>query len=264
MRVDLFSIGNFTVHTYGLMIAIGIILAVIIAMKRADKLELEGEEALNLAIICVVIGFLGAKILFVLENFREFLESPMSVLGSSGFVVYGGIVIGILAVFIYCRFIKKISFFRYTDLLFPSVALAQAFGRLGCFFAGCCYGKETDAWWGVVFPEGSFAPAGVALIPTQLISSAGDFAICIILLLYSRRAKKVGDVSAMYLLLYGIGRFCVEILRENTQGGVGNFTTAQMFSFVFVGAAILLFLRNRKSGNAEDYDYKEKVYSIWL
>ncbi|MCC8018013.1 MAG: prolipoprotein diacylglyceryl transferase, partial [Lachnospiraceae bacterium] len=78
MRVDLFSIGSFTVHTYGLMISIGIILAVVIAMKRADKLELVGEEALNLAIICVVIGFLGAKILFVLENFRAFLESPMS------------------------------------------------------------------------------------------------------------------------------------------------------------------------------------------
>ncbi len=140
MRVDLFSIGNFTIHTYGLMIAVGIILAVIIAMRRADKLGLVGEEALNLAIICVVIGFLGAKLLFVLENFRAFLENPLAVLGSSGFVVYGGIVIGILAVLIYCKAIKKISFFRYTDLLFPSVALAQAFGRIGCFFAGCCYG----------------------------------------------------------------------------------------------------------------------------
>ncbi len=261
MRVDLFTIGNFTIHTYGLMIAVGIILAVIIAMHRADKLGLVGEEALNLAIICVVIGFLGAKLLFVLENFRSFLQNPLAILGSSGFVVYGGIVIGILAVFIYCR-VKKLSFFRYTDLLFPSVVLAQAFGRIGCFFAGCCYCKETDAWWGVIFPEGSFAPAGVALIPTQLISSAGDFLICILLLLFSKRAKKVGDVSAMYLLLYGIGRFGVEYLRENTQGGIGMFTTAQIFSFVFVGISIILFIRNRVSRYSEDYS--EKVYSIWM
>ncbi|MCC8152273.1 MAG: prolipoprotein diacylglyceryl transferase [Lachnospiraceae bacterium] len=262
MRVDLFSIGNFTIHTYGLMITIGIILAVVIATKRAERLELNGEEVINLAIICVVFGFLGAKILFVLENFRAFLEHPLSVLGSSGFVVYGGIVIGIVCVYIYCRAIKKISFFRYTDLLFPSVAFAQGFGRIGCFFAGCCYGKETDVWWGVVFPENCFAPAGVALIPTQLISAAGDFLICIILLFFTKKVEKVGDVSALYLLLYGIGRFSVEFLRQNEQGGIGMFTTAQIFSLVFMAVSVLLFIRNRKSRNSENY--RQEVYSIWL
>ena len=185
MRVDLFSIGNFTIHSYGLLIAVGVILAVIMAMKRAGKKDLNSEVVLNMAIICVVFGFLGAKLLYVLENFRAFLEDPLSVIGSSGFVVYGGIFIGVAAIILYCR-IKKYSFFRYFDLLMPSVALGQAFGRLGCFCAGCCYGRETDLAWGVVFPEGSFAPAGVPLIPTQLISSAGDFAIMIILLLFSR------------------------------------------------------------------------------
>ena len=198
MRVDLFSIGNFTIHSYGLLIAVGVILAVIMAMKRAGKKDLNSEVVLNMAIICVVFGFLGAKLLYVLENFRAFLEDPLSVIGSSGFVVYGGIFIGVAAIILYCR-IKKYSFFRYFDLLMPSVALGQAFGRLGCFCAGCCYGRETDLAWGVVFPEGSFAPAGVPLIPTQLISSAGDFAIMIILLLFSRKAKKLGDVGALYL-----------------------------------------------------------------
>lgn len=262
MRVDLFSIGNFTIHTYGLMIAIGIILAVIVGMKRAPKKELVSEEVLNIAIVCVVFGFIGAKLLFVLENFREFLESPLSVIGSSGFVVYGGIVIGLVCVFIYCRLIKKISFLRYIDLIFPELSLAQAFGRLGCFFAGCCYGHETDAWWGVVFPEGSFAPAGVSLIPTQLISSAGDFAIMIILMLFSKRAKKVGDVSALYLLLYGIGRFLVEFLRENTQGWFGPLTTAQFTSVIFVAVSVVFFIRNRISRHSENYE--EKVHSIWL
>lgn len=261
MRVDLFSIGKFTVHSYGLLIAVGVILAVILAMKRAGKKDLDSEVVLNMAIICVIFGFLGAKILYVFENFQAFLRDPLSVIGSSGFVVYGGIAIGVVAVILYCR-IKNYSFFRYFDLLMPSVALGQAFGRLGCFCAGCCYGKETDAFWGVVFPEGSFAPAGVPLIPTQLISSAGDFAIMIILLLFSKKAKKVGDVGALYLLLYGIGRFLVEFLRQNEQGGIGMFTTAQIMSFVFIAVSIILFVRNRKGRNAENY--QEEFYSIWL
>ena len=261
MRVDLFSIGKFTVHSYGLLIAVGVILAVILAMKRAGKKDLDSEVVLNMAIICVIFGFLGAKILYVFENFQAFLRDPLSVIGSSGFVVYGGIAIGVVAVILYCR-IKNYSFFRYFDLLMPSVAMGQAFGRLGCFCAGCCYGKETDAFWGVVFPEGSFAPAGVPLIPTQLISSAGDFAIMIILLLFSKKAKKVGDVGALYLLLYGIGRFLVEFLRQNEQGGIGMFTTAQIMSFVFIAVSIILFVRNRKGRNAENY--QEEFYSIWL
>ncbi len=191
MRVDLFSIGQFTVHTYGLLIAVGVIIGVSIAMRRAAYWGLVADEVLNLGIICVVLGFLGAKLLFVLENFSAFLTDPLSVLGSSGFVVYGGICIGLCSVFVYCRFLKKISFLRYIDLLFPSVSLAQAFGRLGCFFAGCCYGKETDLWWGVTFPDGCFAPAGVDLIPTPLISAGGEFLIFLLLIAFSQRAKKV-------------------------------------------------------------------------
>ena len=101
MRVDLFSIGNFTIHSYGLLIAVGVILAVIMAMKRAGKKDLNSEVVLNMAIICVVFGFLGAKLLYVLENFRAFLEDPLSVSGSSGFVVYGGIFIGVAAIILY-------------------------------------------------------------------------------------------------------------------------------------------------------------------
>ncbi len=254
MHVDLFDIGRFTVHSYGLMVAIGVILAVVITMMRAKKLGLSPDQALNGAIIIVVFGFVGAKILFILENFRQFLEHPLSVIGSSGFVVYGGIVIGLFCVFVWFHWIKKLSFLRYTDLFFPSVALGQAFGRVGCFMAGCCYGKETTAWWGVVFPEGSYAPAGVPLIPTQLISAIGDFIIFLVLFFFSKKAaKKVGDVTALYLILYGCGRFFVEFLRQNEQGGIGPLTTAQCFSVVFVAISIVLFILNRRAGYSKNY-----------
>lgn len=254
MHVDLFSIGRLTVHTYGVMIAIGIILCVILANARAKRRELSPEPVLDIAILCVVTGFLGAKLFYVLNNLSEFLDAPLSVLGSSGFVVYGGIIIGVAAAFLYCR-AKKLKFFAYFDLIAPSVALAQACGRIGCFFAGCCYGKETDLPIGIVFPEGSFAPAGVPLFPTQLISSAGDFLIMLVLILFARGAKREGDVGALYLLLYGIGRFSIEFFRTNTQGGIGIFTTAQCLSLVFVLIAILLFIRNRIVYNRMDREY---------
>ncbi len=254
MHIVLFSIGSYTIHTYGFCIAVGIVLAVIIGLLRAKRVGLSADEVVNIALIAVILGFVGAKILYVLENWQAFLERPWSVLGSSGFVVYGGLVIGICCVFIYCYWIRKISFLRYMDLIFPCVILAQAFGRLGCFFAGCCYGKETTAWWGVVFPENSIAPAGVPLIPTQLISAIGDFVIFLVLLWFSRKAaKKAGDVLALYLLLYGAGRFCIEFFRQNEQGGIGPVTTAQCFSIVFMAVAVVLFILNRRAKYSQDY-----------
>lgn len=243
MKNDLFSIGPFTIHGYGLMIALGIVVCVIMGTYRAKKHGYKEDAVLDIAIFSVLAGFLGAKLLFVLVEFDRFLENPMQVLGSEGFVVYGGIIAGVLAAVLYCR-IKKLSFLEYFDLLAPSVSIAQGFGRIGCFLAGCCYGRETHAFWGVTFPEGSFAPAGVPLIPTQLLSSEGDFAITGILLLYSKHSKQKGNTGALYLLLYGIGRFLVEFLRSDDRGTVGILSTSQFISIGIVLLAILMFWRN--------------------
>lgn len=112
MKVDLFSIGRFTVHTYGVMIAIGVILCVLMGYYRAKRYEMKAESVLDLAILCVVMGFLGAKVFFVILSWKQFLADPLSVLGSSGFVVYGGIVFGVASALIYCK-IKDIRFFAY-------------------------------------------------------------------------------------------------------------------------------------------------------
>ena len=112
MKVDLFSIGRFTVHTYGVMIAIGVILCVLMGYYRAKRYEMKAESVLDLAILCVVMGFLGPKVFFVILSWKQFLADPLSVLGSSGFVVYGGIVFGVASALIYCK-IKDIRFFAY-------------------------------------------------------------------------------------------------------------------------------------------------------
>lgn len=245
VKNDLFSIGPVTVHGYGLMIAIGIIVSVVMATHRAKKKSMSDDVVMNIAIIGVAAGFVGAKLLYVIVEFNNFLKNPLAVLGSEGFVVYGGIIAGVTAVIVYCK-IKKIIFLEYFDLTAPSIAIAQGFGRIGCFLAGCCYGKQTESFIGVVFPEGSFAPAGVKLYPTQLISSAGDFLITIILLLYTKKAKHTGDVGAMYLMLYGVGRFLVEFLRSDERGAVGYLSTSQFISIGIMIVAIFMFIKNRK------------------
>lgn len=245
MKNDLFSIGGFTIHGYGLMIALGFLLCVLMGMYRAKKQDKSAEAMMDIALIGIVTGFLGAKILYVMVEFPRFLKNPMDVLGSEGFVVYGGIIAGALSAVIYCK-VKKLVFLEYFDLAAPSIALAQGFGRIGCFLAGCCYGRETDSWCGVVFPQGSMAPAGIKLIPTQLLSSAGDFLLMGILLLFSRKSKHTGDVGALYMMLYAIGRFVIEILRSDDRGALGVLSTSQAISVGIVLGAGVLFWRNRK------------------
>ena len=249
MYNEILKIGKITIHGYGLMIGIGFLLAIAVGMYRAKKKGLNQEAVLDIAIYAILAGFLGGKILYVIVEWKRFVENPWSVLGNAGFVVYGGIITGVLAGYIYTR-IKKLSFVKYFDLVMPEIALAQGFGRIGCFLAGCCYGRQTDSCLGVVFPQGSLAPAGVKLLPTQLFMTAGDLLIALVLILYSRKNKIDGNVGAGYLVLYGVGRFAIEYLRNDSRGEVGIFSTSQFISIFIVaigiGVIVLNTMRARK------------------
>lgn len=273
MRSVLFSIGKLNVPGYGFMIGIGFIVALLLGEYRAKKKGLSQESVIDMAIIAILCGFLGAKLLYVIVNFQEFIEAPGSVLGRAGFVVYGGIIAGVLCCLLYCH-IKKLSFLQYFDLIIPEVAIAQGFGRIGCFLAGCCYGRQTDSAFGVIFPEGSLAPAGVKLIPTQLISAAGDILFAVILIVISdvvfksvvygnsrndaessektaSGSKKfghvAGDIGCFYLWMYGVGRFLIEFLRDDYRGAVGALSTSQFISLFIVLGGIVLFVFNRRN-----------------
>lgn len=246
MKMDLCSIGPITIHGYGFMIGIGVLVCIALGVYRAKKTGVIPEEVvLDIAIYGLVSGFLGAKLLYVIVEFEHFLKDPMSVLGSEGFVVYGGIVAGVLSAVLYCK-VKKISFLECFDLLAPSISIAQGFGRLGCLMAGCCYGRVTDSFLGIVFPEGGMAPAGVKLLPTQIFSSLGDFAITAILLWYYNKRKNVGDVGAVYMGLYAVGRFLLEFLRSDDRGSIGILSTSQWISIVILAGALILHQMNRK------------------
>ena len=264
MHNDILKIGPVTIHGYGLMIAIGILAAVLLAAYRAKRKGLSADMVYSLGIVALIFGFIGAKLLYCIVEWRYFIENPLQALSGQGFVIYGGILGGVAAAIIYCR-IKKISFIRYFDLVAPSLSLAQGFGRIGCFLAGCCYGRQTDSVFGIVFHQSLYAPNGVRLIPTQVMSSAGNFIIAAILLLYGRKDRKAGRVGAMYLILYSVGRFAIEFFRADARGSIGALSTSQFISIItlIIGIGLffldsLPFIGKRRGGSGpEDTEQKE-------
>ena len=254
MKNELLHIGPVTVYGYGLMIATGVIAAYLTIEYRAAKKKLPKEHLLPIFLWCLAGGLLGAKLLFLITEWKGFLENPSRYLMSfsDGFVVYGGVVLGILIGAVYCR-LNKQDFFAWSDLIMPSVALGQGFGRIGCFLAGCCYGKETDLPIGIVFRNSDFAPNGVRLMPTQLISAGADFLLFFVLLKLDKKSSGHGTVTAWYLVLYSAGRFLIEFLRgDRERGFVGILSTSQFISaFVFAGAILwLLYIKRRGAAAA--------------
>lgn len=238
MKNELLTIGPFTIYGYGVMIAIGILAAYFTAEYRAKRLKMQYEHVFYLVIWCVLGGFAGSKILFWITEWKSVVADPGYLLRSmaDGFVVFGGILGGIAAGWVYCR-IKNLKFLEFSDLLLPSVALAQGFGRIGCLLAGCCYGQKTGGWPSITFHDSDFAPNNVALVPTQIYSSLLDFAHFALLLYLSRRKKADGEVTAAYLICYSVGRFILEFFRGDLErGSVGSLSTSQ-FIALFTGAA---------------------------
>lgn len=241
------SIGPITFHMYGIMVAIGFASAYLISDYRAKKKGLSSDIIFGILWCAMVGGLIGSRLLYYIVSIKDIIDD-ISVIWdfTHGFVVYGGVIGGVLAGYIYCR-IKKVKFFDYFDLVMPEVALAQGFGRIGCFFAGCCYGRETDSAIGIVFKNSSYAPNGVKLVPTQLISSAGDFLIAGILFRYAKEKRPDGAVGALYMILYGIGRFGVEFLRNDYRGSIGFLSTSQIISVFVAVAGIIMFVKAKKS-----------------
>ena len=234
------TIGPITVHMYGIMIGIGYLSAYLISSRRAKKLGLD-EDMIWGILVCSILGILiGSRLLFYIVSLPQIKEDP-SILWDfrNGYVVYGGISFGVLLGYLYCRK-KQASFLKYLDLAMPAVSLAQGFGRIGCFFAGCCYGRQTDSWFHIMYTHSSFAPNNVPLIPTQLISSAGNFAIAFFLFWYSKRSKKDGMVGVLYMILYGTGRFIIEIFRNDLRGAWGGLSTSQLISIIVLILGLIL------------------------
>lgn len=241
MYNNLLTIGPITVHGYGLMIAIGILAAYLTAEFRAKKMRMEHERVFSLTVWGLVGGIVGSKVLYYITIAGKIIENPKLLLDfANGFVIYGGIIGGVLAGFLYCRK-YKLNFLQYFDLVIPSVALAQGFGRIGCTLAGCCYGIETTSPVSIVFKNSEFAPNGVHLVPTQPISSFLDFLNFFALIIIAKRTKANGQVAGFYLIFYSVGRFILEFFRGDLiRGGFWGLSTSQWVSFLTFAAGLAI------------------------
>lgn len=246
------DLGIMHIHVYGLMFALGICAAVLVSAYRAKKNRLSEDRIYTILWLAFIGGFLGTRVLFYLTVLPDIIENPSILWNfSNGYVVYGGVIGGVLANVIYFK-VKKEDFLPYFDLVMPQVALGQAIGRIGCFFAGCCYGRETNLPIGFTYHTSDFAPTGVALIPTQLISCVGDLLIFVVLLLYAKRKEAKGTVGALYLMLYSAGRFFVEFLRgDEERGNIGLFSVSQFIAIVVFFLGLLLYVIFTKNGQKQ-------------
>jgi phosphatidylglycerol:prolipoprotein diacylglycerol transferase len=234
------------------MIAIGIVTAYSLAEYRAKKLGLDADAVFGLVCWAVVAGLIGGKLLYYMTIIQDIIRDPSLLLDvANGFVVYGSLIGGVLGVVLYCKY-RKLKVLSYFDLAVPSVALAQGFGRIGCLLAGCCYGRETDSAIGIVFHASAYAPNGVALIPTQIISSMLNFLHFAVLIIFAKKYKKRdGQVSGLFFMCYSVGRFLVEFLRGDLErGNVGRLSTSQFIAVpMFLFGCALFFIGRGKEKN---------------
>jgi len=256
-ELELGRFGTFTIGTYGLFYALGFLLALRLAVGLAKREGIETTRIVDLGIVTLIAGFLGAKVLLYLIAWRYYLEHPFEMVRSlrSAGVFYGGFLAAALAAVWYIRR-HALPLGRVTDLAAPAMALGQAIGRIGCFAAGCCYGRACDLPWAVTFTDPDAfrltgAPIGVAVHPTQIYHALADLLILGGTLLALRRRTRPGQVFWIYVLLYAVLRFVVEFYRGDTARGMfldGRLSTSQILSVAAVAIATVCLVRLRRRG----------------
>jgi phosphatidylglycerol:prolipoprotein diacylglycerol transferase len=249
MYPRLLELGPITVYTYGVLLAAAYLLGLKLAMVRARARNLDHTRVLDLGIYIIISALLGAKLLLLVTDWRTFTSSPgeLLTLVRSGGVFYGGLIV---AVAVSLWYIRRVGLPLWTtcDVFAPGIALGHVIGRLGCLFAGCCYGKPTSLPWGITFTD-PFAAANVGtplntpLHPTQLYEAGAEALILIVLLATESRGRRfAGRTFWLYMLLYAISRFIVEIFRGDPRGNVGVFSTSQFISVLLAPLAVAMLV----------------------
>jgi phosphatidylglycerol:prolipoprotein diacylglycerol transferase len=231
-------------HTYGFLLAVGFLLGLKFAASKAKKLGVETRMMMDLGLYILVSALVGAKLLLLIVDWDHFQHDPMSLLRSGG-IFYGGLVAAIITALWYFRK-HRLAPWQMADIIAPAIALGHGVGRLGCFSAGCCYGKPTNSFLGVVFKD-DYAhqivgvPLGASLHPTQLYEAAAEFLIFLVLILLSRKKRFDGQIFWTYVALYAIARFVIEFFRGDPRGYVfgGAISTSQFIGIIMFGTAMI-------------------------
>lgn len=271
MYPELFKIGPFTVHSFGLMMATGFIVASWILTKELKRRHCDPAMGSTITLIAVIFGLAGSKLLFLLEEWKYFIRDPIGeALSPAGLTWYGGFILATFAVWIYARK-KKVPFLMICDAAAPALLIGYGIARIGCHLSGDGdYGMPTDLPWGAVYSEGTYPPSAAFRNFPEIVQQYGvngvvpdtirvhptpiyEFILSVLLfcILWSVR-KKIhpnGVLFMFYLILYGLMRFFVEFIRLNPRILFG-LSEAQLLSIVMIiigGAGILILRRSVKN-----------------
>ncbi len=256
MHPFLISFGSIHLPTYGAMLAIAVVAGIYIAIRLGRRSGIDSSIILDYSSWVILVAIVGAKVLMILtmwSYYKDHLDQIFSyaTLKLAG-VFYGGFLAALFFTVWYV-WARKLPFWKFTDVIVPSVALGTTITRVGCFSAGCDYGTPTSLPWGVVFRnpfahEATGVPLGVRLHPTQLYESITTLAIFAVLLWWFPRKKRDGDIFLGYLGLYAVGRFLLEFLRgDEDRGFVFHhlLSTSQFIALIALAGILAVFVWRR-------------------
>jgi phosphatidylglycerol:prolipoprotein diacylglycerol transferase len=221
MHPILFQLGAITVYTYGMLVATGVILALWYARRQAVKIGLPPREIWNLGIYMIFAALIVSKLWLILSAWSYYAANPSEIFSVAMFesagTFYGGLLGAILAIVVYTR-VQKLPLLPVFDISAAALPLAHALGRLGCFAAGCCFGKPTMLPWGVTFTSETAeqlagTPLHISLHPTQLYEAAAEFLNFLLLVWLGARRQFPGQILGAYFILYGTERGIIEFFR---------------------------------------------------
>jgi phosphatidylglycerol:prolipoprotein diacylglycerol transferase len=246
------SIGSFYIPTYGVLVALGFLAGLSVTLRLARRIGLSADKVTNLAVYCAIAGIFGAKLFMILFDFGDYLRNPGQIFTFETLQAAGVFHGGLIAALIFAAFYMQkqaLPALRTMDAFAPGIAAGQAIGRLGCFAAGCCWGRQCDLPWGVHFRSNFAAPVPLdkALHPVQIYESIADLAIFLFLYRQFGRSEKPGQIIGLYLLLYSVARFVIEFFREHEQSLLGPFSLTQWIALGLLFLGIGILLRGRSS-----------------
>jgi phosphatidylglycerol:prolipoprotein diacylglycerol transferase len=255
MFPTIIKIGPFSLRSYGLMVALGLFIALQYLVSAAKKKGISQEKVMDIVLYAIVAGLIGARAAYVLTNWGFYSRNIGDIfkIWEGGLVYYGGLIAGTAAVVVFARLNKEIDIWELGDVVMPAVSLGHVFGRIGCLLAGCCYGLPTTLPWGIRFsnPE-ALAPAGVCLHPTQLYEAFGNLIVFAALDRFNKAGHRKGQAIFAYVFLYGALRFVMEFFRGDDRGpSLSVFSQAQVISIVMVVIAAALFWARYLRGGAD-------------
>ena len=239
-----FSIGNIDIRWYGILIAFGMLLGILIACRRAPSQGIKDDDVLDTVIWMLPMAVIGARAYYVLFNLSIYHSFADAInIRGGGLAIHGGLIFAIITVVIVCHH-KKISALNMIDLLIPVTALGQAIGRWGNFFNGEAHGGPTDLPWGILVN-------GVKVHPTFLYESIWCLLLFFFLSWFAKNRRTFnGQILLLYGILYSAERFCVEALRTDSLM-IGPFKQAQVLSLTVIIVCVIFYIRMKKNNDVK-------------